>query len=129
MNNMREVWRQTMAQRVDEYFNAPAEQQTAVLDEHIDRFMAQAAQWEERRKEMEKNGELDRERMGRMFGNTSQQERKERSEARNPDQMARTMAYFTAVRARMTERGIKMPGGFGPRGMGGGSGAGGRRGP
>jgi hypothetical protein len=128
MGNMREVWRQTMLARVDEYYSAPPEEQVAVLDRHIDRFVEQMKQWEERRKELEKNGELDRERMGQMFTPPTQQERKERSENRNPDQLARTMAYFMAAQSRMSERGIKMPGGFGGRGMGGGGPGAGRRG-
>lgn len=128
MQNMREVWRQTMQARVDEYYNAPPDQQVAVLDQHIDQFVAQLRAWEERREEMERNREEDRQQMGRMFSSPSQQERKERSESRNPDDMARTMAYFAAVRTRMTERGINMPGRFGGPGMRGGGPGGGRRG-
>jgi len=127
--NMGQVWRETVQARVDEYFNAPPEEQTSVLDKHIDQLMAQMAEWEKRREEMERTREEDRQRVGQTFGQASQQERKERSEARNPDSMARAMAYFGAVRNRMSERGIKMPQGFGGRGLGGPGGGGGRRGP
>ena len=50
----------------------------------------------------------------------TQQERKTRAESRNPDQAAQHMAYFSALRARATARGIQMPFGGGPGGGGGG---------
>ena len=45
-----------------------------------------------------------------MFGQRSKQERKVFTESRNPDDMARTMPYFQAMRSRMSERGMQMPG-------------------
>ena len=56
----------------------------------------------------------------------SRSERKERSESRNPDQMARRMAYFSALQKRAAERGVQMP--FGRGGRDGGPGRGGPRG-
>jgi hypothetical protein len=71
-------------------------------------------------------GGPDGRRGGRM-GNMSTQERKARSESRDPDKMARRMAYFNAVRKRADEKGVKLPfggmgGGRGPGGQGGGGG-------
>ncbi len=61
-------------------------------------------------------------RWGGPRGEPTRQQRKERFESRNPDSMARRMAYFTAMRKRAQERGIQMPGfmGRGPGGPGGG---------
>jgi hypothetical protein len=41
-----------------------------------------------------------------------------RTQSRNPDQMAKRMAYMAAIQERMKERGIQAPpwGGGGPRG-------------
>ena len=123
--NMREVFVGAMTERVDAYFDAPEDQKTAVLDSQIDQFVAQMAEWRKRRE-----GREERLRDGGRegFSPPSQAERKERSESRNPDQTARNMAYFSAVRARMTERGLQPPGG-GRGGPGGGGGGFGRRGP
>jgi hypothetical protein len=49
-------------------------------------------------------------RRGDRFGPPSRQERKVRSESRDPDQMARRMTYFTAMRKRAEERGIELNG-------------------
>jgi hypothetical protein len=46
---------------------------------------------------------------GDRHGPPTQAERKMRSESRDPDQMARRMAYFTALRKRAEERGIELP--------------------
>jgi hypothetical protein len=63
------------------------------------------------------------------FAAMSPQERKTRSESRDPDAMARRMAYFQALRARAAERGIPMPSGpGGGPGHGGGFGGGPSRG-
>jgi len=136
--NMREVVRTAMNERVDAYFNAPEDQKVALLDAQIDQFVAMRQEWEKERQnrpganEGEPNrGPRDRE----GFQMPSQEERKSRSESRNPDQMARQMAYFSAMQQRAKERGIQMPGrgpgGFGPGGFGGGGprGGGGRGGP
>lgn len=124
--NMREVWQTTMTARMDEYYSASEEEKNDVLDRHIDEFERFRAEMEKRRAEREKSGEdeRDRERGRATFGAQSQEERKARSESRNPDQMARMMGYFSAMRTRMTERGIKPPDGPG-FGFGGGRGRGG----
>jgi hypothetical protein len=120
MQNSREVMRATMAQRVDEYFDAPEEDKTTVLDRHIDEFLARMAEWEKARSERPELSEEERERMQNTFPPPTQEQRKARSESIDPDRMARAMAYFSAVRSRMGERGIKMPsrpgGRGGPRG-------------
>jgi len=136
--NMRTVWEGEMNKRVDEYFAASEEEKTAVLDRQLDEWRERMKEWEQRRKEEEKkDGEKDRadraQRFAGMFGQQSREQRKERSETRNPDQAGRQMAYFMAMRNRAAERGINMPmgpgGGF-RGGPGGGPGAGpGGRGP
>jgi pyruvate/2-oxoglutarate dehydrogenase complex dihydrolipoamide acyltransferase (E2) component len=121
--NVREVWQTRMRESVDEYFNASDEEKNAVLDRHLEEFQKAMQAMEERRKEWEKERENDkdgeRERRGRgMFGPQTQEERKAQSESRNPDQMARAMAYFAAVQKRAQERGMKLPQGGPGRGRG-----------
>ncbi len=111
LRNMREVWRSTLTDRMEEYFDASPEEKVAVLDQHIDQLQARMKEWEKRRDESEEDG--DRERFRNLFGQMSQQQRKARSESINPDRTARALAYFSAVRSRMAERGIKMPQGRG----------------
>jgi len=131
--NMRKVWEDTMRKRVDDYYAANSEEdKKAILDRQIDEFEERRKELEERRKEDAKNGESrDRADRGQpfrgMFGQQTKEERKERSESRDPDRMARQTAYFSAMRERMSERGIKAP--FGPGGgFGGPGGPGGGRG-
>lgn len=139
--NMRTVWEGEINKRVDEYFAASEEEKTAVLDRQLDEWRERMKEWEQRRKEEEKkDGEKERadqrQRFAGMFGQQSREQRKDRSETRDPDRTGRQMAYFMAMRTRAAERGINMPmggGGFrgGPgAGPGGGPGAGpGGRGP
>ncbi|MCH7702595.1 MAG: hypothetical protein IID37_13000 [Planctomycetes bacterium] len=139
--NMREVWQAQMAERVDEYFAAADDEKEALLDRHIDEFQERMKEWsqqrekrEQERKEAETKAdsndadkdekESGAERMHRRFGSRTQQERKEHSESRDPDSSARMMAYFTAMRARATARGISMWGGRGGSGGSGGHGGG-----
>ena len=144
--NMREIRRAETEKRVEEYFAASEQEKQAVLDRHIDEmlqnfermresFEQRRQQWEERRRERgesEDDEAARQERRRRMIGTA--QERKARSEGRDPDSMARQVAYREAVRNRMQERGIEMPRGPGPRGgpgrgegRGGGRPGGGRR--
>jgi hypothetical protein len=105
--NMREVWEQSMTERVEEYYAASEEDKVAVLDKHIDEMEAWRKAWEERRAEREKDGaDGDRGPRGPM-GSQTREERKERSESRDPDKTARQMAYFMAIQGRMAQRGIK----------------------
>lgn len=125
-DNMRQVGREMMEERVEEYFAAATqEDKNAVLDRQIDEFMKMREEWEKRRAEREKSGEREGEQeRPNWMAQQSQEDRKARSESRSPDQMARMMAYFTAMQVRAAERGIKMPGRGG--GFGGGPGRGGR---
>ncbi len=124
--NIRSVWESAMRERMDQYYAATTdEDRTAILDQQIDEFEQRRKEWEQRRKadEKEEVERADREQRGPgMFGPQSKDERKERSESRNPDQMARQMAYFAAMSKRMGERGIKAP--FGPSAGRGGPGRG-----
>ena len=130
--NMGEVFRSMMDERVSEYFAATAEDKNAVLDRHIDQFQEQMQRWREQREQrkqegqegQEHNQEAWRERMRQWQGGDNPQQRKERSESRSPDETARRMAYFGAIRQRMTERGIEPQWGGGPGGRWGGPGRG-----
>jgi len=126
-NNMRSVWQSMMTERIDAWFAAQSEaDKNAVLDAQIDEFETRRAEWEKQRAEREKKGDKDeagdRERFRQMFSPPSKEERKAQSESRSADQTARMMTYFSAMRARMEQRGIKPPGG-----PGGGRGPWGRR--
>lgn len=129
--NMRTVWEGEMNKRVDEYFAAAEEEKTAVLDRQLDEWQERMKEWEQRRKEEEKkDSEKARAEQGQrfagMFGQQSREQRKDRSETRDPDRAGRQMAYFMAMRTRAAERGINMPMGGG--GFRGGPGAGPGRG-
>lgn len=121
--NMRKVWEETMHKRVDEYYAAASEEEkNEVLDRQIDEFEERRKEWEARRKEEEKkDGKNDEARGGPgrgPFAPQNREERKDRAESRNPDQTARQMAYFSAMRQRMSQRGLTPPS-FGPGGRGG----------
>lgn len=127
--NMREVWQGKMNERVNEYFAATDDEKDAILDQHLDEF-------EQHRQSFEGRpgggpGGAGGPGQGRPggpggpggrggFGSQSQQERKARSESRNPDDSARQMSYFSALRKRAEQRGMKIP--FGPGGRRGGNG-------
>lgn len=128
--NMRKVWDDAMTERVDEYYAAKTDdERNEILDRQIDEFEARRKEWQARRAEEEKkNGKdgADRGPGPGGFGPQTREERKERAESRDPDKMARQMAYFSAMRQRMSDRGIKAPS-FGPGGRGGpGAGSGSR---
>lgn len=130
--NVRQVFRKALKDRMEEYFNAPPDQKDSVLDAQIDQFQEQMERFRQQRREAERRraeGRNDQERMRQRFRQRSQDERKASSESRNPDDTARMMVYFSAVRSRAAQRGITMPGrGFGGRGGGGAGGSrGGRR--
>jgi hypothetical protein len=127
--NMRDVFRSEMQARVQEYFDAPPDKQDEILDRHLDEWQEMRKRFEAERRRRERSdeeepSEEDREQMRRLFRPQSQQERKARSESRNPDERAQVMAYFGALRRRAGERGIDM----GRGGRGGGPGRGGPRG-
>ncbi len=130
--NMRTVWRDEMNKRMDEYFAATSEEEkNAILDRQIDEFQKFREQMRERREqrraEREANGE-DGEKDGEgdgppwRRGNQTRDQRQNRSEGRSPDQMAKMMTYFGAMRARASARGIQMGGPPGRGGRGGGRG-------
>ena len=128
-HNVRQVHRSMLDEHLAEYSAAAEQERQAILDKHIDEFQKRMAEWRKRQEEQGNREDQERPKWREMFGSRTREERKADSESRNPDDMARRMAYFTAVRERMAERGIEMP--FGRRGMGGrGPGMGGRgRGP
>jgi hypothetical protein len=124
--NGREAMEKRMDSVMDEYFTAPEAEKKKILDRQIDEWEKMRADREaERAKEDENKTEEEKEKDRQRWRdrmrdgqNRTQAERKSRSESRNPDKMARRMAYFSAVRARMTERGMQPPQ-WGPGGRGG----------
>lgn len=129
-HKMREAFEARMDARTDEYFNASEDERAVVLDQHIDEMLKEQEEREARRKERDERegqppppedpGAGPTSRPGRGPRDMTPQERKTRSETRNPDQMARRMAYFQAMQARMAARGIQPPHGPGGRGGPGG---------
>jgi len=116
--NMREVRQTQMNRRLDEYFLATGAQREAVLDRHLDEMLSRMRQRQQQpdrppgerfgRRADDSRGAARRGPDGRRNPPTREQ-RKQRSESRNPDMMARRMAYMTAMRQRAQERGIEMP--------------------
>jgi hypothetical protein len=105
--NVREVFRSMMDRRVDEYFTAAEEDRQAILDRHIDEFQERMKEWEQRRRERQERREQDGERRRGppdWRRSQTQEERKAESESRDPDDMARRMAYFSAIRERTRTR-------------------------
>lgn len=123
-HNLREVWEQRMDARLNEYFAASEPDRKKILDKQIDEMEQMRRDREARDNENSANRDQERERMRRLFGDRNRQrtreERKTASETRKADDRARRMAYFTAMRARMTERGITPPQWGGPGGPRGG---------
>lgn len=128
-DNMRQAMETRWKERVDEYFAAKGDDKKKVLDKHIDEFQKMREEMEARRKQQENQaggppegdrprGEGDRGQGGRGGrGEGSKERRMTRTQSRNPDQMARRMAYSAAIAERMKERGIQPPQwGGGPRG-------------
>lgn len=135
--NMERTFEDLLDKNINEYYAAQTdEEKTAVLDRQIDQFQERMKLWEERRREREaadaersktaegeKPRESREERGRRMWQSQSRDERKARSESRDPEQSAKRMAYFAAAMKRAGARGISMPmgpGGGGGRGPGGG---------
>lgn len=132
--NMRQAWTGVIDERVDEYFAAASEDREALLDSQIDEWQERMNGWAERREQRRREREArdrqngddgeqdqaDQERRRRWRGTQTREQRKARSESRDPDKSARRSAYFSAVRKRAQARGIEMsgPGGRGPRGRG-----------
>ncbi len=121
---MGQAFRAALDDNVREYFAAGEEDRVAILDRQIDAFTERMKAWEARRAEREarrakeakeggaKEGDEGvREGRRGSFANSTREERKDRAESRDPDQSARRMAYFSAVRKRAQERGIEMPSG------------------
>ncbi len=127
MENMRALREERERQEMDEYFKASEEKRKQILDKNIDEMQERWKEMEKRRAENPNPpNEQMRERMRNLWGggNASREERKSRSESRNPDDRARRMAYRQAVEGRMKERGITPPQWGGPGGRGGGGGRG-----
>jgi hypothetical protein len=124
-DNMRRMRESMMDDHVDEYYAAAEDKRPEVLDRHLDELQERMSQWraerERRRREREAEGDRTEEQRRRWrggFRNMSRTERKSRSESRDPDRMARRMAYRRALMDRARERGIDLPFGRG-RGPGG----------
>lgn len=133
--NIGTIWRGEMLDRAEQYYAAETEEEkNAVLDKQIDQFQKFRERMEQIRKQREEDGEDDeeaqKERENRWRNRPVQttEQKKERMAARSPEQSAKMMNMFMAMRNRASQRGIEM-GGFGRGGRGrGGPGRGGRGG-
>jgi hypothetical protein len=120
--NLRKVREARFEENVEEFFAAAPEERDAVLDRHIDEFQEFMKEMEKHRDEWRKARERMRENENENQ-NQSDESRRDRwrsrfrtkegrqafSEGRDPDRVARHMSYFSALRKRMSERGIEMP--------------------
>jgi hypothetical protein len=123
--NLRKVREARFEENIDEYFAAAPEEKDAVLDRHIDEFQEFMKEMEKHRDEWRRAREQERQNQNQN-GNQNQSDesrrdrwqsrfrtregRQQASEGHDPDRMARRMSYFSALRKRMSERGIEMPG-------------------
>ncbi|HRX84039.1 MAG TPA: hypothetical protein P5572_03365 [Phycisphaerae bacterium] len=109
--NMQQLIREDMERKVNDYYAAPEEERQAVLDAHIDemqKFMEEMRAYREKHKD-----DPDFKEGGGAGGWTppTTQERKERMESHNPDQIVRMFRYWGAMQQRAQERGISFWGG------------------
>lgn len=108
--NKGEAFRQIWQDRVSEYFEAAEADREAILDRHLDALMAKMEQYDEGEEpKNESKKQQPSKSQKRPYSEWSRQERKAKSESGNPDQLARMMAYKTAIMKRAQARGIKMP--------------------
>jgi hypothetical protein len=116
-----------MQYEMDTYFSLPNEQQkTAYLDKIINRMQAQRTEFEQmrqqrppRRRDANEPNDPNRPRFGPGGGRTfSASNMRARSEQGTPTQRAQRDAFMQAMRQRMQQRGITMPGPGGGRGGG-----------
>jgi hypothetical protein len=120
--------RQVMEYQMETYFTLPKEQQTAYMDEVIDRMQTQRANFDQMRQQMpprrprdandpnvQRRIERARQRMAAMSNPAVSRARSERG---TPLQRAQRQQFMSDMRARMQQRGISMPA-FGGGGRGG----------
>jgi hypothetical protein len=128
----REMREQEMKKTMDAFFALPREQRKAFLDEQIDRMQERFGRWQARRAEATtRPARAERRRTEqpssaptppgeprtatRRRGPTPER-MKQRIETTNPEDRARRIEYWRALRERMEERGITMRGPrIGPR--------------
>jgi hypothetical protein len=131
--------RQVMEYQMETYFTLPKEQQTAYLDQVIDRMQTQRQNFEQLRQQMPPRRPRDandpnvqkriaraQQRQAAMSNPANARARAERGTAL---QRAQRQQFFEAIQSRMQQRGIPMPtpsGGGGRGGFGGGPPGGGR---
>lgn len=127
---MRKLWEKRMNDMVNEWYDLPSDQREAYLDKKIDEgekfFAAMRAQHEKDREEKaeedaakedeDKNNEAKGGEHGRHAPSRTEvrDHVAERTEKQSPEQRAKAMAFFQAMMARRTARG--MPNWGGPRG-------------
>jgi len=122
--------RQVMEYQMETYFTLPKEYKTAYLDKMIDEMQAQRAGFEQMRQQMPRRPRdaNDPNVQARMAARAARRadpsNARARSESGTALQRAQREQFFTAMRARMQQRGITTP--AGPGGRGGPGGPGGR---
>jgi hypothetical protein len=104
-------WFREYQKYVDAHDQAPEEKKRQVLDAYIDAELASRKQWEAEWSKLKTSGmtdeEIARKKMA-MFVGKDASERKERSEARDPDQAAKQSAFYNAMIKRAKERGVDL---------------------
>jgi uncharacterized membrane protein len=118
--NVRPLAMKAMEDRMSAYFELPAEEQTAYLDDIIDRMQAGREAREERRKERAEAAETAPDAETATAGNTPRRDHhrrgftpermKTRIETSEPEQRARHVEFFKALRNRAEERGVDFHG-------------------
>ena len=103
--NVGRVFRQRMATRVDEYFELPAEQRTAYLDEMINR-MPNRRRFVRPPGESSDRSSSDRPRRGRRF---TPERLKRMIENTTPEQRAKFTQFMKDMRQRREELGLSSP--------------------
>ncbi|MFP4053694.1 MAG: hypothetical protein ACLFV7_07520 [Phycisphaerae bacterium] len=111
--NLAPLGRQRMQERMQKYFDLPAQQRTAYLDKMIDEFQERRTEWEKRRaqrqanppKEGDNGQQTRRGREGR--GHFTAGRLRQRIETSDPLERARHVEFISALRKRMQERGIR----------------------
>ena len=117
--NIRTVRREQMDKRLNEFYELPSAERTAYMDQIIDQMAERRRERSEQRagsaranagrdtQRGPRNG-ANAERSGRRRGPSLTRVR-DRIEKTDPEDRARRMAFISAMRKRMEERGIDMP--------------------
>jgi len=117
--NLQTLWMTYMADSAEEFFNAPPEEQAALLDRQLDdwkQFMDRMREYREAHQDDPEYQQM-RERQRQRWQNQTKEDRKDRLESMNPDRQMKMFYMWRKMQERARERGLEM--GPGSRGRGG----------